>query len=95
MAPCLPYLSRLPTLLRMQDTDEQGHTAMDGNEVLTKYMVESMLSPYPTSRGKGLGPKDLQVSGTRSKGTSARYGSELLGEKTGVWSQLVWASGVT
>lgn len=65
MAPCLPYLSRLPTLLRMQDTDEQGHTAMDGNEVLTKYMVESMLSPYPTSRGKR--PRSKGLAGFRDK----------------------------
>jgi hypothetical protein len=49
----------------MQDTDEQGHTAMDGNEVLTKYMVESMLSPYPTSRGKR--PRSKGLAGFRDK----------------------------
>lgn len=69
----LPYLSRLPTLLRTQDTDEQGHTALEGNQVLTREIyggVHALCVPHPG--GKGLGPKGLQVSGTRSKGTSAR-----------------------
>lgn len=36
-------------------------------------MVESMLSVPHIQGEKGLGPKDLQVSGTRSKGTPARH----------------------
>lgn len=79
----LPYLSRLPTLLRTEDTDEQGHSLgwERGSDQLHGG-VHALPVAHPG--GKGLGPKNLKVSGTRNKGTSARHGSELLGEKTGV-----------